>query len=181
MQFNCKGDTGNELYVTTPTTGTLGLIPSGRAGIVETLKAMSRFVRDGKKSFPIQQAAISRTQSCASKDYACEVRVLHRFVRDSIRYVQDTTDVETVRSAQKTLEYAAGDCDDKSVLLAALLEAIGHPTRFVAVGEQPGMFTHVYVETKIGANWIPLETTENVAVGWQPDPRDYPARLEFYN
>jgi transglutaminase-like putative cysteine protease len=62
----------------------------------------------------------------------------------------------------------AGDCDDKSVLLAALLESIGHPTRFVAIGFQPDDFEHVFVETKIADRWISLETTEPVEIGWMP-------------
>lgn len=157
------------------------MIPAGTPGIVQTLKTMSRFVREGKKNFHVRNAAISRTRHCAQKDYACEVRALHVFVRDGIRYVQDINGVETVQTPDKTLEIAAGDCDDKSVLLAAMLESIGHPTRFIAIGFQPNIYSHVYVETKIGANWIPLETTEPVEVGWEPDPTLIRARLPHYN
>lgn len=155
----------------TPTTAQLSLIPSGKAGILDTLKAMSRFVKDGKKTMPVREAALSITQPCQQKDYACEVRAIHAFVRDSIRYVQDIQDVETVASPEKTLEYRAGDCDDKVVLLCALLAAVGHPTRFVAVSFEPGVYSHVYAETLIGDRWIPLETTEAVEAGWSPDAR----------
>jgi hypothetical protein len=169
------------LHLTTPTVATLSLIPSGQRGILETLKAMSRFARDGKKSLIVRGLAMRRTQSCAQKDYACEVRALHSFVRDSIRYVQDIDGVETVQSAEKTLEFGAGDCDDKAVLLAALLGSIGHPTRFVAIGFEVGIYSHVYVETRIGSRWIALETTEPVEAGWEPDPRTVRARLEHFN
>ncbi len=53
---------------------------------------------------------------------------LHRFVRDNIRYIKDIRDVETVAYPDITLQQGQGDCDDKSVLLASLLESIGHPT-----------------------------------------------------
>lgn len=138
-------------------------------------------VRDGKKNLIVRHAALSLTSNCRQKDYSCEVRALHGFVRDNIRYVQDIRDVETIAVPGKTLELAAGDCDDKSVLLATMLESIGHPTRFTAIGFEPGIYAHVYVETKIGESWIPLETTEPWEAGEEPDPRIVLARLNFYN
>lgn len=164
-----------------PVHQTLALIPSGTRGIYETLKAMSRLVKDGKKNSTVHTRALSLTQHCEQKDYACEVRALHAFVRDRVRYVLDPKDVERVQSPDVTLNLMAGDCDDKSVLLASLLEAMGHPTRFVAIGFEPGIFSHVYVETLIGARWIPLETTEPVEAGWEPDRALVRARKEHYN
>lgn len=169
------------MYLETPTLGTLSLIPEGKAGILQTLKIMSRLVSGGKKSIQVREKTLSLIRQCGQKDYACEVRALHGFVRDSIRYVQDINGVETVQEPRKTLEYGAGDCDDKSTLLAAMLESIGHPSRFMAIGFEPGIFSHVYVETRIGANWIPLETTEPVEAGWEPDPQMIRARLPHYN
>lgn len=157
------------MHVGTPTVSRLAEIREGFPGIVDTLKIMSRFARDGKVSMPVRQTALRLTRDCAQKDFACEVRQLHAFVRDSIRYVMDVDGVETVQTPQKTLELGAGDCDDKATLLAALLGSIGHPTRFVAIGFEPQIFSHVYLETRIGARWIPLETTEPVDVGWSPD------------
>lgn len=152
------------------TVATLSLIPEGVAGIRETLKAMTAIVRSYKKSMPVRNMAITLIAGCQQKDWACEVKSVHAFVRDRVRYVNDITDVETVQTPDITLQNRAGDCDDKSTLLAALLESIGHPTRFVAIGFEPAIYSHVYVETRIGDNWIPLETTEPVEAGWSPDP-----------
>ncbi len=138
---------------------------------------MSRLTRIGKKSFAVHKAALSRVRGCAQKDWQCEVKQLHAFVRDSIRYVQDPIDIERIQTPDKTLELAAGDCDDKAILLASMLESLGHPSRFVAIGFEPGTYSHVYVETKIGANWIPLETTEPVEAGWEPPPALVRCRL----
>jgi len=157
------------MQLDTPTTTQLVGIPEGFPGIVETLRRMSRYVKDGKKSMPVRQTAMRLTRNCGQKDFACEVRQLHAFVRDSVRYVLDIDGVETVQTPDKTLQFMAGDCDDKATLLAALLGSIGHPTRFVAIGFEPEIFSHVYLETKIGAAWIPLETTEPVEAGWSPD------------
>lgn len=159
------------MHLETPTETRLARIPDGFPGVVETLRIMSRFVRDGKKSINVRQAAMRLTKSCMQKDYVCEIEQLHQFVRDSVRYVQDINGVETVQTPQKTLELMGGDCDDKSTLLAALLESIGHPSRFVAIGFEPGIFSHVYLETLAGTRWIPLETTEPVEAGWSPDEK----------
>jgi len=100
-------------------------------------------------------------------------------VRDNVRYVRDVRGVETVHTPVKILEQGQGDCDDKSLILATLLETIGHPTRFVAVGPAPGIYSHVFVETKLGNKWIPLETTENVKPGWRP--KNTVSQMVIYN
>lgn len=160
-------------------TSNLQIIPSGPAGVYQTLRIMRDLTRHGKRDIAIRQKALELTGSLNQKDWLGEVKNLHRFVRDRIRYIKDIRGVETVAFPDITLECAQGDCDDKSVLLASLLESIGHPTRFVAVGFKPGNYSHVYVETKIGNSWVGLETTEPVEVGWQP--KGVLARMEVHN
>lgn len=146
-------------------------IPSGRAGVEATLAIMSRLVKEGKKTPAIRAKAVALTSALSQKNWTGEIAALHKFVRDNIRYVKDINGVETVHTADAVLRIGSGDCDDKSILLASLLESIGHPTRFVAVGFQPGKFSHVFVQTRVGRNpgkWLSLETTEPVRVGWQP-------------
>lgn len=116
----------------------------------------------------MRETALDLTNGQRQKDWSAEVRALHSFVRDRIRYIRDIRGVETLHTPEKILDQEQGDCDDKSVLLASLLESIGHPTRFVAIGFKPGTFSHVFVETKIGDKWIALETTEPVEMGWRP-------------
>lgn len=156
------------MLLQTATTSTLQALPEGRAGVEETLKQMRLLVRNGKKALPIRMTALTIVQTQGQKDWVGEVRALHAFVRDQIRYVRDIRGVETLHTPEKLLEIKQGDCDDKSVLLASLLEAIGHPTRFVAISLIPGKFCHVYVETKIRNSWMPLDATEPVDIGWAP-------------
>lgn len=158
---------------------TLQSIPEGPAGINITLRHMRKFVREGKVKPVIRELAFSLTNHLPPKDWVGEVRAIHEFVRDRIRYVKDITDVETVAWPEYTLQKGAGDCDDKVVLAASLLESIGHPTRLVAIGFHPGVYSHVYLETKIGPRWISVETTEPVNVGWQPS--GVRARMEIFN
>jgi len=128
---------------------------------------MSGLVKEYKKALPIRTLALQLVKRNGQKDWLGEVRKIQEFVRDRIRYVKDIRGVETLQTPVKTLEFGQGDCDDKSTLVAALLESIGHPTRFVAVGFS-GQFAHVLVETKIGNKWIAVETTEPVGLGWFP-------------
>lgn len=154
-------------------------IPEGKAGTVETLKVMRGLVRNYKKSLPIRNIALSVIQHLNGKDYGGELQALQNYVRNRIRYVRDIRGVETIQTPEATLQIGQGDCDDQSVLLASLLESIGHPTRFVAIGFAPDQFDHVFVESRLGAGWISAETTEPVGLGWQPP--NVQARLFIHN
>ena len=127
----------------------LGSLPSGRKGVLATLKVMREFVRRYKKIPEIRKRGADLIAHVPQKDFAGEASALHNFVRDHIRYMRDINGVETVQTPDATLRFGYGDCDDKATLLATLLEATGHPTRFVAIGRSPGRFEHVFVETQI--------------------------------
>lgn len=154
-------------------------IPGGKEGTKQTLRMMRALVRDGKRNLQVRATALKLVSHLPPKSWSAEVKALFYFVRDKIRFVRDINGIETLHTPEKVLDFGQGDCDDKSILLASLLESIGHPTRFVAVGPEQDQFSHVLVETKIGDRWLPLETTENVEPGWFPEK--YPARLIIYN
>ena len=151
----------------TPTTATLQAIPSGALGTRATLRIMSKLVRHFKKNIEIRTLALSLVSDVPGhKNWTSQIKAIHAWVRDNIQYVRDIRGVETLATPIKTLEFRAGDCDDQAVLLASLLEAIGHPTRFVAMKQSTfGGYVHVYTETKIGNRWYPLETTEKFPAG----------------
>lgn len=149
-------------------TYTLQQIPNGRAGTDATLKIMSGLVKTYKKAPAIRELALRLTRHLPQKAWLAEVRAIHDFVQNDIRYVMDIRGVETLQTPVQTLRLGQGDCDDKSTLAAALLESINHPTRFRAIGLSPGTFSHVYPETRIGNKWVTVETTEPVDVGWLP-------------
>lgn len=132
---------------------------------------MRELTRQGRTNPTIRAKAIELTRGLKQKNWTGEIAALHEFVRDQIRYVKDIRDVETVATPETVLEIGVGDCDDKAVLLASLLESIGHPAMFRAVGFAPGVFSHVYVKTLIGrrpGRWVGLETTEPKPLGWEP-------------
>lgn len=126
---------------------------------------MSRLVNEAKKQLPVVLKARTLVQGLGQKDYVGEAATIHAWVRDNVRYVRDPRGVESVTAPVQMLQIMSGDCDDKSTLCAALLEAIGHPTRFIAVGSLPNHFSHVFPQTKIGQKWVTLECTEPWPMG----------------
>lgn len=149
-------------------TSSLMMIPSGKDGIIETMRQMRRIVREWKKSMIIRNLALQLVSDLPSKKWSAEINALFFFVQNNIRFVRDINGVETLQTPDVTLTLGQGDCDDQSILLAALLESIGHPARFVAVGFSPEFYEHVFVESKLGVGWIPLDPTEKHPAGWYP-------------
>lgn len=140
-------------------------------GVRETMALMRQLVRNSRTSPSIIGLARAIVNTVPEKAWFEQIRALHGYVRDRIKYVLDPVDVELLATPERIALDGVGDCDEKSVLLSALLQATGHPSRFVAVGFQPGDLSHVYVEAKLpfrGLDWIPLETTEPVAAGELP-------------
>lgn len=140
---------------------------------------MGILTKAGKKNPEVRIKAAELVAHLGQKDYAAEAQALFNFVQNYIRYTRDIRGVETIQPAEYVLSRATGDCDDKCVLLASMLESIGHPTRFVALGFKAGKFSHVLVETKIGEKWVAMETTEPVRMGWYPPKVQ--SRMVIYN
>jgi transglutaminase-like putative cysteine protease len=162
---------------TQPARVTLAGIPSGAQGTIATLKIMRGFVRDAVRNpdQTVRGRATALVSGLPARNWHAEIRALHSFVRDQMRYLRDPVDVELVQTPERSLEIMQGDCDDKATLLAALLDSIGHPARFVALGFNGEGFSHVLVETRIAhtgndkRDWMPLETIIPREAGWFPE------------
>lgn len=156
--------------------GCVVTIPDGAAGINATIATMRQMVREYRTHPAIRGAALSIVALAPPKDLLAEVVALFEFVRDHVRYIGDVLDVETLTTPDKTLQLRAGDCDDKSVLLAALLESIGINTRFVVTGyNENGVFEHVYLKAMLSdGSLIALDPSETGPAGFEPpDPVVY--------
>jgi len=169
-----------------PVTTKLSRIPSGPAGTRRTLEDMRQLVAKGVTDPIVQNEAIRIVRSAGVRpfQYLAEVRALFEFVRDQIRYTRDPAGVELLRSPRVTLATRAGDCDDKATLLAALVRAIGNPTRvaFRAIGTDPltpGAYGHVYVVARVGGQEIAMDPTPTGAqLGWEyPRPVGRPMEV----
>lgn len=151
--------------------GQIMQIDNGLAGVRQTLATMRQLVKQGRVDPAIRQAATQAAFLMPEKDELSEVDAIFSLVRDGIRYVKDVYDVETLSTPIKTLEGRIGDCDDQTTLLAALLESIGYPTRFVVAGYHGNDYEHVYLQVYAADQWINLDPTEHYGMGWEaPNP-----------
>lgn len=133
---------------------------------------MCRLAADGSTDFLIRDLALSITGGLKQKDYQGEACACLNWVRDRIRYVRDMALAEVLQIPQVTLPAGLsgigrgqGDCDDKSILLAAMLASIGHRVRFIAIAFEPETYSHVWVQDAVGGQWLDLEPTEPLPCG----------------
>ena len=146
-------------------------IPDGAAGTRETLKMMRELVREAKRMPKLRLLALRLVRGIPEKDWQAEIRACFDFVQKKIRYTLDINAIETLQAPQVTLKLKAGDCDDKAMLLAALLELLGHPCYFCAAGfDEANAYSHVFVLVDAGGegNIVALDTTEPQPMGWGP-------------
>lgn len=146
-----------------------GLAP-GTLGIRQTLKLMKQLALEGRKKDNVRELSLDLIKDLPQKSYVDEIRRIFEFVQSQIRYVRDPDGLETIHDTDAILKLRQGDCDDKCILLAAMLKSIGvKPVRFVALAfNKPYHYEHVLVQTKIGENWVSLECTEPKPFGWTP-------------
>jgi hypothetical protein len=151
----------------------LGRIPKGYPGTKRTVEYIKALIRSGAKDFFVRQKAIDilLEKRVKPKDYVGEIKALFEWVQQNVRYTKDPFRVEVLHTARRMLELRAGDCDDMTILLGSMLEAIGHPVRIVLAGPdplRPRLFTHVYLEAYDTGRWMPLDPTMPYPMGWAP-------------
>lgn len=107
----------------------------------------------------VKQAARQIAIEGCGEEQICQSKAIYYFIQD-FDYVGEINDY--VQTPLETLYAGGGDCQDLSVLLASMQEAIGVPARFVKV---PGhVYVDVYIEEAPGRyktddGWISLEST----------------------
>jgi transglutaminase superfamily protein len=156
-----------------PVETNLRSIPKGYLGTRKTIQHVQALIRQGVKDFYVRQKAIDILfdKEIRAKDYLGEIKALFEWVQKNVRYTKDPFRLEVLHSARRILELHAGDCDDMTILLGAMLESVGHPTRLVIVGPtpfRPDLFSHIYLEVYHKGEWIPLDATMPFPMGWAP-------------
>jgi len=142
-------------------------IPLGNDGHRRTLAAMSELAQAGSRDPVVIAAAQNAVRYAPEHSDLADFGALLIDVRRRMRYTPDPLDAEVVKHPRFLIEQSnrhgkeAMDCDDVSVLLAAMLGAIGYRARFVTVGtdsRKPGEWTHVYVSAqRKNGQWVPLD------------------------
>jgi transglutaminase-like putative cysteine protease len=148
-------------------------VPRGVRGTFVTARLMAQLIRDGAKDFYVRQKAIQifRERDVRPKDRFGEVCALFDWVHENIRYTRDIFRVELLHSARRMLELRAGDCDDMTIVLGAMLVSTGHPVRLILAGfrpDRPHQYSHVYPEVNVKGRWIAIDASTDRPIGWEP-------------
>ncbi len=148
-------------------------VPKGQPGTLATARLIAGLIQDGARDFYVRQKAIQilRLYQVPAKDRWGEVRALFDWVQRNIRYTRDIYQVELLHTARRMLDLKAGDCDDMTILLGAMLKSIGYPVRIALTGfrpDRPHAYSHVYPEVYVPGRWIALDATMQRPMGWAP-------------
>lgn len=148
-------------------------VPKGTRGTLLTARLIAELIRSGAKDFYVRQKAIEifRMRGVRAKDRWGEVCALFDWVRRNVRYTRDIFRVELLHSARRMLELRAGDCDDMTILLGAMLLSTGHPVRLALAGfrpSKPHFYTHIYPEVNVRGRWFAIDATMPHPIGWAP-------------
>ncbi len=128
----------------------IGILGIAYTYISDPLRRM-RGIINNYLSNPYTRIKIAEiTDKCQSLDPICEITTTFDYVSNSIKYMSDPTKGDGFFNPFVTMQSGIGDCDCKSILLATLLESIGHTTRLVLT---PG---HVFIQVM-----IPFVSTED--------------------
>lgn len=147
-----------------------GPLPAGDRGARHTLRAMTWLTKAYASEPQVEAAALEAAKG--AKDRIELAERVRSWVEREIRYQLDPPGNEQVCIPRVTLELGYGDCDDQSVLVAAMLHRLGVPwseIAFVLVATDRGNFSHVVAALKVNGAWLPLETIGLATVG-----REYP-------
>ena len=98
------------------------------------------------------------------RDQVGAVRAIHAWVRDHVRFVDEPG--ESILTPARVLLWRYGDCDDRSCLVAALLEAIRIPWRLMLLARRVGGRLapfHIWPQAFAAGRWVDVETSDRRA------------------
>lgn len=140
------------------------------------MRVMRNLVDQAQADPEFVRFAVDLVRNVAAYDEFGELNAIFSWVLGNIRYTKDPVSKEKLYPPKELLKIGAGDCDDMTMLLAALALALGYPARVVTVaanGNFPNDFSHVYpqVEAPPGSgNWVALDAARpGSAFGLEPD------------
>ncbi len=150
-------------------------LADGNAGTAQTVRLMRRLIDQALNNPEFVRFAVDLVRNVAAYDDFGEVFALFSWVQQNIRYTKDPVTKEKLYPPMELLKIQAGDCDDISMLLAALAIALGYPARLVTVAANtsaPDDFSHVYTEVELppgSGKWVAVDAARpGSAFGLQP-------------
>jgi len=150
-------------------------LPAGDAGVRMTIEAMTALALgpEGAQHPFVRAWAIEAVHDTADRDDRAQAEALYWAVKKAVQFRGEYS--ETVQTPLVTLQLRAGDCDDYSTLIVALLRSIGIPARFETIAtDESREYSHVFPLAGIRragqvVKWMPLDATVPAAhPGWRP-------------
>lgn len=141
-------------------------ISRGSEGTRETLSFMRNLSLQSARDPRIRSLGVSLVRHTDPRiDRERAARVLD-WTQQHIQYVRDIRKIETLQAPQRTLIWRAGDCDDFSTLIAAILLSIGFQhLAFVAQKRfNFGGYKHVFVVVWIEGYWYKMDGTSKKTI-----------------
>jgi transglutaminase-like putative cysteine protease len=167
-------------------------IGKGDSAITQTLDHMIRLARRDARTPDVRTLAKKLASQCSGNDNVqrefCKVKAAFDWVVENIDYKFDhehVTEWREVRNPNTTefliapkhqLGVLTGDCDDMSMMLAALLGAMGFKVKYKVIAWRGHEFTHVYVEVLMPNaqgeyRWFPMDAVAGKnGFAWEKSP-----------
>ncbi len=157
---------------------------SGDGQTASVIELMARYAREDAKSPEVLEAVRQAQEELPGA--SPEDQVFH-YVRSRVRFVYDEVTALPLQTwyADPIVEalirprdmialqpFAQGDCDDFSMLVAAMLMAQGIDVAYVTVAADPAdpdQFSHVYVASYRDGRRIPVDASHGPYAGWETD------------
>lgn len=123
-----------------------------RVAILQDLTAKS--VKDPR----MRKLALQMTRKCKERDVNCETKAIYSWIKRNIRYTGDigphalwsggpVEGVDLFQSANRTVEFGGGDCDDHSILACTAALLNGMHCKYRVTSPRSGKkddYTHIY-------------------------------------
>jgi len=137
-------------------------LPSGDAGVSFTIRKMRKLIDQGIRSPQVRAQALTILNQARVKafDWLGNARAIYEWALRNITFTPDPRGKEGLQTADWTLTYRRGDCDDYSILICSLLDTIGMKTRLITIAgdpRDPDQFSHVYPEVFVGGQWVTVD------------------------
>lgn len=133
-------------------------VPNPR--LKDVVEWMRKFAHQGKAA--VRPLVEDICKDVAQGDYASESLAIYHWVCKNIRYMRDVHDVEYLQQPSELLKTRAGDCDDISTLLAAMLMACGNQAAFTLMCFGPAPIpSHVFCSVVTPSGPVPLDPVAN--------------------
>lgn len=130
------------------------------ANLIAKASLMRQLIEESQGMPDVRDLAVQVARSRPPDDNAGRIEALRRYVARHFIWVDDPLDAEVFSDAGVTIRRGGGDCDDLTILAAALAESIGLKTRMVFGARDDGEWSHVWLEVFDGSSWVPWDPSE---------------------